>query len=109
MSAALFHKNAVGPMAYLGLALVPWSLLGWSILVVILRSHVSEAARYRMLDCFPYLAGAGALVLVAIPIRFRRSASFGKLTTVSVICGLGLPICRAPIPAPINLMVRSYC
>ena len=74
--------------AYLYLALVPMFLVGWTILVVFLRPHVSESSLYRLLDGFLYLADIGVVILVAVPIRFRRSSNLVKLVAVSICCGL---------------------
>lgn len=82
------RHTAAGRRAYLYLALVPMCLLGWTVLVVFLRPHVSESSLYGLLDGFLYLAAVGVLILVAVPICFRRSSSLGKLVAVSICCGL---------------------
>ena len=78
--------------AYLYLALVPMFLVGWTILVVCLRPHVSESSLFRLLDGFLYLAAIGVVILVAVPIRFRRSSNLVKLVAVSICCGLILAV-----------------
>jgi hypothetical protein len=70
---------AVSRRAYLYLALVPMCLVGWTVLIVFLRPHVSESSLYKLLDGFPYLAAVGVVILVAVPIRFRRSSNLMKL------------------------------
>jgi len=91
MSAVPSHHVAANLRAYLYLVLVPIScLLGWAVLILIIRRHLSESSLYRALDICLYLSAVGVLVLVAIPIRFRKSASLVKLVTVSLFCGLFL-------------------
>jgi len=76
---------------YLYLALVPiFSLVGWEVFIVFLRRHLSESSLYKSLDIALYISVVGGLVLVAIPIRFRKSSNLVKLVALSLFCGLVL-------------------
>jgi hypothetical protein len=90
MSVAPIHHVAATHRAYLYLALVPiCCLLGWAVLIFLVRRHLSESALYKALDISLYLS-AVAVVLVAIPIRFRKSVRLVNLVTASLLCGLVL-------------------
>jgi hypothetical protein len=65
-------------------------LLGWAVLILLVRRHLSESALYKALDISLYLSAVAVAVLVAIPIRFRKSVSPVKLVSVSLFCGLVL-------------------
>ena len=89
MSAAPNHHVTANLRAYLYLVLVPIScVLLWAILILLVRRNLSESSLYRALDICLYLSAVGVPVLVAIPIRFRKSASLVKLVMVSLFCGL---------------------
>ena len=91
MSVGPNHHVAPSRRPYLYLVLVPIvCLLGWAVLILVVRQHLSESALYRALDMCLYLSAFGALILVAIPIRFHKSASLVKLGMVSLLCGLFL-------------------
>jgi hypothetical protein len=64
--------------AYLFLIGVPTSVLAWSLVPLIARAHLEESMVYRGIDSILYLAAAGAVVLVAIPLGYRRSPSSGN-------------------------------
>ena len=59
---------AASRRAYWYLALVPMCLVGWTVLIVLLRPHLSESSLYKLLDGFLYLAAIGVVILVAVPI-----------------------------------------
>jgi hypothetical protein len=91
MPVAPLRHIASSRRAYLYLALVPiFSLVGWLAFIVFLRRHLSESSLYKALDISLYISVVGVVVLVAIPIRFRRSSGLVKLVTLSVFCGLVL-------------------
>ena len=91
MAVAPIRHFATSRRAYLYLALVPmFSLVEWSAFIVFIRRHLSESSLYKALDISLYISVVGVVVLIAIPIRFRRSASLVKLVTLSVFCGLVL-------------------
>jgi hypothetical protein len=91
MSVAPIHQIAASHRAYLYLTLVPiCSLLGWAVLILLVRRYLSESALYKALDIVLYLSAVAGVVLVLIPIRFRKSVSLTKLVTVSLVCGLVL-------------------
>jgi hypothetical protein len=91
MSVAPIHHVAASHRAYLYLALVPiCCLLGWAVLILLVRRHLSESALYKALDIALYLSAIAVVVLVAIPFRFRKSVSLVKLVTASLFCGLVL-------------------
>jgi hypothetical protein len=70
------------------MAIVPiFSLMGWAAFLLV-RRHLSESSIYRALDISLYVSTAAAVVLVAIPIRFRKSVSPARLVTMSLFCGL---------------------
>jgi hypothetical protein len=91
MSVSPVHHIAASRRAYLYLALVPTCcLVGWAVFIVFLRSYLSESSLYKALDISLYISVAGVAVLVAIPIRYRRSANLVRLVTMSLFCGLFL-------------------
>jgi F0F1-type ATP synthase membrane subunit a len=93
MSVAPIHHLAASHRAYLYLALVPiFCLLGWAVLVRFVRRYLSESALYKALDISLYLSAVAVVVLVAIPIRFRKSVSLVELVTASLFCGLVLAL-----------------
>jgi hypothetical protein len=76
---------------YLYLMLVPiFSLVGWGVFILFVRRHLSESSIYKALDLSQYITLVGVVVLVGVPIRFRRSSSLVKLVTLSLFCGLVL-------------------
>jgi hypothetical protein len=86
------HHLAAHHRPYVYLALVPaCCFLEWT-LILVLKRHLSESSLYRALDISLYFAVVCAVVLVAIPIRFRRSASLVKLVAVAIFCGLILAL-----------------
>ena len=89
MSAAPIHHVSPSVRAYLYLALVPiCSFLGWTVLIHLVKGNLSESSVYKALDLSQYLSAIGVVVLVAIPIRFRKAASLMRLVGVSLLCGL---------------------
>jgi hypothetical protein len=75
--------------AFLFLAFVPiFSLVGWVVFILFVRRHLSESSLYKALDVSQYITLVGVVVLVAVPIRFRRASSLVKLVTFSLFCGL---------------------
>jgi hypothetical protein len=84
------HHLAASRRPYLYPALSPgFCFVEW-LLILVLTAHLSESALYRALDISLYFAVVGAVVLVAIPIRFRRSPSLVELVTMSLFCGVVL-------------------
>jgi hypothetical protein len=82
---------AASRRAYLYVALVPiFSLVGWAVFILFLRRHLGESLLYRALDMSLYISVVGAVVLVAIPVRFHRSPSLVKLVMFSIFSGLVL-------------------
>ncbi len=82
------HRLTARRRPYLYLALVPaFCFVEW-LLVLFIRRHLSESSLYRALDISLYLAVVGVVVLLVIPIFFRRSAGLGKLAAVAIFCGL---------------------
>jgi hypothetical protein len=70
------------------MALVPIvGFIGWVVFCLV-RRRLSESALYAALDVSLYLSAAAAVVLVVIPICFRKSVSMVRLVTVSLFCGL---------------------
>jgi hypothetical protein len=91
MSVAPIHRVAASHRAYLYLGLVPiFCLLEWAVLILLVRRHLSESALYKALDISLYLSAVAVVVLVAIPIRFRKSVSLVRLVTASLLSGLVL-------------------
>lgn len=90
ISPVFSNRQPVRPRAYVYLIGVPICVLVWSLVLFIVRPRLDESTVYRGIDSILYLAALGALVLVAIPLRYRRSSSLRKLLTVSVVCGLAL-------------------
>jgi hypothetical protein len=89
MSVAPIHHVSPSLRAYWYLALVPiCSLLGWAVIIHIVKGNPSESSVYRALNLSQYSSAVGMVVLVAIPIRFRKAATWMRLVTVSLLCGL---------------------
>jgi hypothetical protein len=93
MAAAALRHIATNRRAYFYLALVPiFSLVGWLAFIIFLRRNLSESSLYKALDISLFISVVGVVVLIAIPIRFRRSSSLVKLVTLSIFCGLILAL-----------------
>jgi len=88
MSVAPRQPIEANRRAYLYMALVPIvDLIGW-VVFLLGRRRLSESSLYAALDVSLYLSAAAAVLLVAIPICFRKSVSLVRLGTVSLFCGL---------------------
>jgi hypothetical protein len=87
------HHVGASHRAYFYMALVPiCCLVGWAILILLVRQHLTESALYKALDLSLYLSTVAVAVLLAIAIRFRKSVMLLKLVTATLLCGLVLAV-----------------